>query len=289
MAAVIVVRLLSLLFLVAASSTWEVSAVPDGQISPRRDRVKIPKNCPPCDVRQCSTLTPENCDGRIIKDRCQCCPICVEAEDGDSYNYTNRAELTTRNQSVSTMPAACNKIECPDYQMCVLNIQGIPMCRCPSSLYCKRQSRGRKVCGGDDVLYKSRCFLQIAECATSTKVGEQSLSKCFAEKQRKRKARKIARANNQKKPRKSKKPKRRNNKQTVRRKKKNKKKKKKRRKQRRQRKRRDRRRRSRKHGLLKLPKSSKKSRAAATKAADARRERRKRKRARRKERKGKGE
>lgn len=281
MAVALVVRLVPLLFLAA----WEVRAASDGQPS-RRDRVKIPQNCPPCDVRQCSTMTPESCDGRIIKDRCHCCPICVEADDGDTFNYTNLAEQTARNQSFSTMPAACSKIECPDYQMCVLNIQGIPMCRCPSTLYCKRQSRGRKVCGGDGVLYKSRCYLQTAECATTTKIGVQSLKTCLIEKQRKRKARKIAKANGRKKPRKSKKPKRRNKKQTGRRK--NKQKKKKRRKERRRRKRRERRRgrRSKKHGLLKLPKSSKKSRAAAAVAVDARREKRKRKRARRKERKG---
>ena len=93
MAASLVVRLLPLLFLAA----WEVGAASDGQ-SPRRDRVKIPKNCPPCDVRQCTTMTPESCNGHIIKDRCHCCPVCALADDGDVFNYTSLAEQTARNQ-----------------------------------------------------------------------------------------------------------------------------------------------------------------------------------------------
>jgi hypothetical protein len=33
--------------------------------------------CSPCDLKQCPRdVTPESCQGTVIKDECNCCPIC---------------------------------------------------------------------------------------------------------------------------------------------------------------------------------------------------------------------
>eukprot|EP00919_Chromeraceae_sp_WS-2016_P031589 GHVR01074661.1.p1 GENE.GHVR01074661.1~~GHVR01074661.1.p1 ORF type:complete len:114 (+),score=18.47 GHVR01074661.1:475-816(+) len=36
--------------------------------------------CAPCDLKECpNDVTPETCEGTVIKDDCNCCPICQTA------------------------------------------------------------------------------------------------------------------------------------------------------------------------------------------------------------------
>ena len=80
----------------------------------------------------------------------------------------------------------CKKIQCPRNKLCLLNIQNIPMCRCPSAYYCRRHQASsiRKdgdshLCGRDGKTYRSRCLLQVAECATSKKIRVAHRGKCI--------------------------------------------------------------------------------------------------------------
>jgi hypothetical protein len=40
-------------------------------------------SCPTCNIRECATLMAEDCDGQIVKDECDCCPVCLRDEDFD--------------------------------------------------------------------------------------------------------------------------------------------------------------------------------------------------------------
>ena len=70
------------------------------------------------------------------------------------------------------------KISCAKFQVCMLNIQGIPMCRCPTKFWCMKGERN-PVCGQDDVTYKSKCFLKMAECESGQNIPIKHRGKCF--------------------------------------------------------------------------------------------------------------
>ena len=38
-------------------------------------------HCPPCDMRTCVRVAPDDCDGYVMKDTCDCCPVCVKSDD----------------------------------------------------------------------------------------------------------------------------------------------------------------------------------------------------------------
>ena len=72
--------------------------------------------------------------------------------------------------------------------MCLLNIQNIPMCRCPSAYFCRRQHMKayRKegdshLCGRDGKTYRNRCLLQVAECASNKKIRVAHRGKCLTD------------------------------------------------------------------------------------------------------------
>ena len=63
----------------------------------------------------------------------------------------------------------CSEIKCTKGKICVLNIQMIPICRCPSPFMCPKR-KDKEVCGKDGVTYRSRCHLRISECTKMKKV-----------------------------------------------------------------------------------------------------------------------
>ena len=84
--------------------------------------------------------------------------------------------------------AVCEDIQCPRNKICLLNIQNIPICRCPSAYYCRRQHlKGfRKegdshLCGRDGKTYRNRCLLQVAECALNKKIRVAHRGKCLTD------------------------------------------------------------------------------------------------------------
>jgi hypothetical protein len=88
----------------------------------------------------------------------------------------------------------CAQITCTRLQTCTVNIQGIPMCRCPSAIFC-RQQRGRRqrpqgsgglsggpVCAMDGRTYRSRCFLRMKECTGNKRIKVQHDGACIKRK-----------------------------------------------------------------------------------------------------------
>ncbi len=61
------------------------------------------------------------------------------------------------------------------------------MCRCPSTYFCRRQHLGKieresgELCGRDGKTYRSRCLLQVAECATNKKIRVAHKGRCLAD------------------------------------------------------------------------------------------------------------
>lgn len=134
-------------------------------------------DCPnPCDLRNCPLVSPDECTGQIVKDSCYCCPVCEPAEY-DFYDNVEDGVMTT-NYVNASHKELCSKIECNRLQTCTVNIQGIPMCRCPSTFYCRKRSR-RDVCAEDGKTYRSRCFLRIKECTDNQRVGISHNGPCF--------------------------------------------------------------------------------------------------------------
>ena len=64
---------------------------------------------------------------------------------------------------------ACRTMRCPRYKVCLLNIQGLPMCRCPSVYHCRGLER-RPVCTIDARTYRNKCFLRAEECAANRRL-----------------------------------------------------------------------------------------------------------------------
>ncbi len=80
---------------------------------------------------------------------------------------------------------ACAQVKCKGLRVCVLNIQGLPLCRCPSVFFCRQRQR-QDICGRDGYTYKSRCYLRIAECTQSRKIRVAHEGHCKGGKKRKR-------------------------------------------------------------------------------------------------------
>ena len=45
-------------------------------------------DCPSqCDLRSCPIVTGDDCAGTIVKDRCDCCPVCLPPEPAAEYEF----------------------------------------------------------------------------------------------------------------------------------------------------------------------------------------------------------
>jgi len=78
---------------------------------------------------------------------------------------------------VSAAVNACRTMRCPRYRVCLLNIQGLPMCRCPSVYQCRGVER-RPVCTVDGRSYRNKCFLRVDECASNRRLRVQHRGAC---------------------------------------------------------------------------------------------------------------
>ena len=74
----------------------------------------------------------------------------------------------------------CDSIRCPRGRVCLLNIQGLPMCRCPSVFQCRRLP-DRPVCSTDGRHFKNRCFLSVEECVSARTLSTALDGRCNAE------------------------------------------------------------------------------------------------------------
>jgi len=72
---------------------------------------------------------------------------------------------------------ACRTMRCPRYKVCLLNIQGLPMCRCPSVYHCRGLER-RPVCTLDGRSYRNKCFLRVDECAANRRLRVRHRGPC---------------------------------------------------------------------------------------------------------------
>lgn len=133
--------------------------------------------CAPCDVRQCQQVFPESCQGQILKDSCGCCPICSSYEDAAAGMLTTPVASGVGSASNASV---CDSIRCPRGRICLLNIQGLPMCRCPSVFHCRRLPE-RPVCSMDGRTFKNRCFLGVEECASARTLSIAQDGRCNAE------------------------------------------------------------------------------------------------------------
>ena len=61
--------------------------------------------------------------------------------------------------------------------MCILNIQGLPICRCPTVYYCKTRPR-RKVCSSDNETFTSICLLKMKACTENRKISVAKQGAC---------------------------------------------------------------------------------------------------------------
>ena len=72
---------------------------------------------------------------------------------------------------------ACRTMRCPRHKVCLLNIQGLPMCRCPSIYHCRGLER-RPICTVDGRTYRNKCFLRVDECAAGRRLRVERRGSC---------------------------------------------------------------------------------------------------------------
>lgn len=127
----------------------------------------IPKSvtetdCGDCIPEMCAPLPQNGCTSvHTVTDECGCCPTCL-----DTVNETDVVPPDVPDQ---VSGRSCASVKCGHQQQCFLNVQGLPICRCPSAFICKRQPKN-EICGRDGVTYHSRCYMQVAECSLHKKI-----------------------------------------------------------------------------------------------------------------------
>ncbi|KAL4237404.1 Sesquiterpene synthase Agr1 [Mactra antiquata] len=146
----------------------------------------VPPKCQPCEARLCPQLT--FCAGKEVKDHCGCCPRCSSdlfqphAPDGQDVEETT-TELPVSGEIISANP--CEQRKCPKFKVCMINVQGLPICTCPSAFVCKRggstkgkSTKDETVCGTDGKTYESRCHLRIANCNSKRRIKQKYSGEC---------------------------------------------------------------------------------------------------------------
>ncbi|XP_052766189.1 follistatin-like [Mya arenaria] len=150
----------------------------------------VPSKCRACDVKSCPQLT--FCAGKMVKDHCGCCQRCSSALFQPHVPYRPDPPLapTASPPTLPTQPGdVCEKRQCPKFKVCAINVQGLPICTCPSEYICRRRRANRNkrgkdeptVCGTNGVTYESRCHLKIASCSSEKRIKRKHDGPCTAE------------------------------------------------------------------------------------------------------------
>ncbi|CAH1790970.1 unnamed protein product [Owenia fusiformis] len=149
---------------------------------------KHKRKCGVCDKKQCTLYSggPDNCPGELIWDKCRCCKKCRIVKDKmtseqiqQEQDMMLRPDILENPPSIHNHPVMhkandtvkqtkCQSIKCGSGKVCMLNIQGLPVCRCLPVISCSK--RRKEVCGHDGKTYRTRCHLKIAECNLSKKI-----------------------------------------------------------------------------------------------------------------------
>ena len=168
----------------ASSSSSDVSSLrthhPHCPFSVLEFRETLP-HCP--DVSFCPR------EFRAISPCGDCCYVC--REPNEDYMAENAAAVsvgmnTSLHQSKESPPGPCINIKCKRYQKCVLNIQGLPVCRCFPVEMCNSQASGlpaaiggkkkkekkleKEICGSDGTSYETKCHMQVAACEAKSHI-----------------------------------------------------------------------------------------------------------------------
>jgi hypothetical protein len=158
-----------------------------------------------CDRRLC----PSACRGDtpaavIVSDPCRCCANLMTScrQDKMTSTVTSLVPSSTAQSTVAALVRshsldveegeesdvavvqisaravnACTSMVCPANKVCLLNIQGLPMCRCPSIYHCRGVER-RPLCSTDGATFKNRCLLKVEECATNRRIRVRHRGPC---------------------------------------------------------------------------------------------------------------
>uniref|UniRef100_A0A0B7AQU4 Kazal-like domain-containing protein n=1 Tax=Arion vulgaris TaxID=1028688 RepID=A0A0B7AQU4_9EUPU len=120
--------------------------------------------CGECDETRCPEL--HYCEGQAIKDHCGCCTVCSSSKFQPHIMIEQQAEGN-----------ACDQVKCPKLKVCVVNMQGLPLCTCPNMFVC-RGIKKREICGTDGRTYPSRCHMRIASCDEGVPVRKKYKGPC---------------------------------------------------------------------------------------------------------------
>lgn len=104
-----------------------------------------------------------------------------DVEDGDMMMIllpSNGTVMTSTDIHQRALNA-CRSTRCPRHKVCLLNIQGLPMCRCPSVYHCRGLDR-RPVCTVEGRSYRNKCFLRVDECAANRRLRVRHRGPCRA-------------------------------------------------------------------------------------------------------------
>ncbi|KAK3781246.1 hypothetical protein RRG08_065977 [Elysia crispata] len=172
---------ISLFYLLLALSLSHISALSPFMLAD--DSSKYNVQCEECDESRCPVLS--YCEGKAIKDSCNCCTVC------SSPKYQPHVSVVGGELGVAApLPATgdtpkheCGKVKCPRFQVCVANMQGLPLCKCPSEFLC-RSNRKRAICGTDGITYESKCHMRIASCKQGMMVRKKHRGVCTPDDQR---------------------------------------------------------------------------------------------------------
>lgn len=144
------------------------------------DSTSYSAQCGVCDESRCPVLS--YCEGEAIKDSCNCCTVCSSPKYQPHVPVVGGELGLAAPLSSSSGDAPkheCGKVKCPRFQVCVANMQGLPLCKCPSEFLC-RSNRKRAICGTDGITYDSKCHMRIASCKQGMMVRKKHRGVCTA-------------------------------------------------------------------------------------------------------------